>query len=76
MPSGNHVFQTAFSLHNDEPELIDFAFLEISKSICSGDECDSKINRETSFPVPPMSRGNSDGNYPGKGQVRRRGVYG
>ena len=27
------------------------------------------------FPVPPMSRGNSGGNYPRKGQVRRRGVY-
>lgn len=32
-------------------------------------------NLETSFPVPPMSRENSGGNYPGKGQVRRRGVY-
>ena len=35
MPSGDHVCQTAFSLHNDELELIDFAFLEICKSICS-----------------------------------------
>lgn len=75
MPPGGHVCQTAFSLHNDEPELIDFAFLGISKSIYSGDECDFRINRETSFPVPPMSRENSDGNYPRKGQVRRRGVY-
>ena len=70
MPSGDHVCQTAFSLHNDEPELIDFAFRGISKAICSGN-CDFRINRETSFPVPPMSRGNSGGNYPRKGQVRR-----
>ena len=28
------------------------------------------------FPVPPMSRENSGGNYPRKGQVLRRGVYG
>ena len=74
MPSGNHVCLTAFFLHNDELDLIDFAFLKICKSICSG-ERDSRINRETSFPVPPMSRENSGGNYPGKGQVRRRGVY-
>ncbi len=67
MPPGAHVCQTAFSLHNDKPELMDFAFLKICK-------CDFRINRETSFPVPPMSRENSGGNYPGKGQVRRRGV--
>ena len=34
--------------------------------------CDFRINRETSSPVQPMSRENSDGNYPEKGQVRRR----
>ena len=36
---------------------------------------DFGIYWETSFPVPPMSRENSGGNYPRKGQVRRRGVY-
>ena len=75
MPPGNHVCQTAFSLYNDESEFIDFAFRGISKPICSGNECGFRINRETSFPVPPMSRGNSGGNYPRKGQVRRKGVY-
>ena len=65
--------QMAFLLHNDELELIDFALLEICKSICLG-ERDSRINRKTSFPVPPMGWENSDGNYPEKGLVRRKGV--
>ena len=37
MPPDDHVCQTAFSLHNDEPEFIDFVHQGFGNSICSGE---------------------------------------